>query len=386
MFLRQTIKKNPKLIEAVMNFHQRMLISPDTYVIDVDHFLSNARLIADEAAKYNIELYFMLKQIGRNPYLAKELMKLGYAGAVVVDFKEAKVMMKHNVPIANVGHLVQPNRALIQELVDYGCEYFTVYSLEKMNDINEAAKKSNKVQKVLIRVYDEGDLIYSGQTAGFALKDLKENLSKMKEFENIQIAGLTSFPCYLYSEETNDIEATSNLNTVLKAKKVLEDEGIEVININTPSTTSVKTIQKMAKINATSGEPGHGLSGTTPLHTKDGSEEIPSVVYLSEVSHNFEGKAYIFGGGYYRRGHAEKVLVGKNIKDSKIVNVLTPDLDSIDYHFGLSEECEVNDTAIMAFRFQIFVTRSDVCLMKGLIDGNPEIIGLYTALGEQIHE
>lgn len=69
--------------------------------------------IKKEADKYNIKLFFMLKQIGRNPLIAKELMNIGYDGVVCVDYKEALLMIEHGVKIGNVGHLEQiPNCAL----------------------------------------------------------------------------------------------------------------------------------------------------------------------------------------------------------------------------------------------------------------------------------
>ena len=46
----------------------------------------------------------------------------------------------------------------------------------------------------------------------------------------------------------------------------------------------------------------------------------------------------------------------------------------------------VNDTVIMAFRFQIFVTRSSVCIIKGIQTDTPEIVGVYTSGGDIIHE
>ena len=122
----------------------------------------------------------MLKQLGRNPYIAKKLVELGYDGAVVVDFKEAQVMMKHDIPISNVGHLVQPPKAMLQALVNYHCTYFTVFSLEKIKDINECAKKAGIVQKLLIKVVGENDMIYSGQTAGFHLNELDELIKRSK--------------------------------------------------------------------------------------------------------------------------------------------------------------------------------------------------------------
>ena len=134
----------------------------------------------------------------------------------------------------------------------------------------------------------------------------------------------------------------------------------------------------------TSTEPGHGLSGTTPLHAIRKCEEKPCVIYLSEVSHNYEGHAYIYGGGLYRRGHMENALVGENFESFKEMKVSIPSIESIDYTFELSEKAEVGAAAIMAFRFQIFVTRSDVCLISGIHSNDPKIIGLYSSQGEEI--
>ena len=38
-------------------------------------------------------------------------------------------------------------------------------------------------------------------------------------------------------------------------------------------------------VGATHGEPGHALTGTTPLHQREDQAELPAMVYVSEVSH-----------------------------------------------------------------------------------------------------
>lgn len=38
----------------------------------------------------------------------------------------------------------------------------------------------------------------------------------------------------------------------------------------------------------------------------------------------------------------------------------------------------------MAFRFQIFVTRSQVVLVKGISTNTPHIMGIYNSLGDEI--
>lgn len=384
MFLEKTIETNLPLVKTCFDFHQKGLIQPDSYVIDLDTLLSNAKLILNEANRQGIELYFMLKQLGRNPYIAKELVKLGYSGAVVVDFREAQVMMRHQIPIANVGHLVQAPKCLLQELVDYGCKYYTVFSLEKIKDLNECAAKANKTVDLLLKVVGDNDMIYSGQTAGFHLNELNEVVQEIKKMKNVSIQGVTSFPCFLYQEKAEKIQATPNFKTLLDAKHILKENGIVIKNINAPSTTSVATLKQMEGYEVNSGEPGHGLSGTTPLHAYTACAELPCVCYVSEVSHNFNNRGYCYGGGHYRRSHVKNALVGKSYAESKMAGVIPPSLESIDYYFELDQPCDVNDTVVMAFRFQIFVTRSQVCIIKGIHEQQPELIGIYSSLGDEI--
>lgn len=382
MFVDQMLEKNKKLLETAFALQQGGQIMPDSYVIDMDTLLDNARKILDEAKKQNIKLYFMLKQLGRNPYIAEKLVEMGYEGAVVVDFKEAKIMMDAGIPIGNVGHLVQVPNAMLSEIVAYHPEVMTIYSLDKAAQIQKAAKELEVSQGILLRVYNENDMIYQGQTAGFLLRDLPEIAKTiMDEYPNIEIKGVTSFPCYLYDEEAGDIRPTYNLNTVKEAVEILQKLGIEAEIVNTPSATCVRTLHMMAELGGNCGEPGHGMTGTTPMHAVQGMEETPCVVYVSEISHNFDGNAYCYGGGYYRRSHMKSVLVGKELKSAKKLDVIPPSLESIDYYLGISEECEIGDAAIMAFRFQIFVTRSDVVLIQGIQKGHPEITGIYDSMG-----
>jgi predicted amino acid racemase len=170
---------------------------------------------------------------------------------------------------------------------------------------------------------------------------------------------------------------------VQKAVKFFEKNGIELELVDTPSATCTTTLERMKEDGSNCAEPGHGLTGTTPTGTVNSMSEKISVVYVSEVSHNFKDKAYCFGGGYYRRSHVQNALCGKNLLEAKKLTVGTPDLDSIDYHFELSEEATVGDTVVMAFRFQIFVTRSDVVLVKGISEGKPEIIGVFDSVGNE---
>lgn len=381
MFLNKVLENNPEFVETVITMHQRGMILPDTYVIDVDQFIENAKNILVEANKKNISLYYMLKQVGHNPYLGRILENIGYKGAVAVDQKEAEVLMKNGLTICHAGHLVQPSFAFVDKLIDYGCEHITIYSLEKAKEINASAKKHNKLQSIFIRVTSKEDMIYPGQTAGFEIKDFEKLVFELLKLENIKISGITSFPCFLYSEKDNRIIEQENIHTLLRAKKILESIGINDIEVNAPSCTCTKLISDLNSSEVTSMEPGHGLTGTTPYHAHNNTYEKQCVIYLSEVSHNYNSHAYAFGGGYYRRGHLQNALIISADK-KEICHITEPSLESIDYHFELDNEYDIGSTVLMAFRFQAFVSRSDVCLIKGIKSNKPMLLGLYSCNGE----
>lgn len=384
MFLDKLQERNNNLIDAAIKMHQKGLIIPDSYVIDVDTLIENARFMLKEANKKNIKLLFMLKQLGRNPYIAKKLVELGYEGAVVVDFNEARIMMDNNIPIGNVGNLVQTPNAMIDKLVEYGVGVMTVFSMEKLEKINESAKRLNKVQNVIIKVYKDDDIFYSGQESGINLEEFDSFVKKAKDLENINIVGITSFPTFLYNKESNKIEKQENYYTVYKAKEILENNNIDVKHVNLPSVTCVTNIVENFDGKNIYGEPGHGLSGTTPAHAYNDLEEVPCVLYLSEVSHNFKENAFVYGGGYYRRSNVKNAIISDgNKKDND--DVLEMDPESIDYYFKLKNNHNIGDTVIMSFRFQIFVTRSRVVLLEKNNE-DYKIVGVYDSLGRKINE
>lgn len=382
MFLKQVIERNQRLVDCAIDLHQRGIIQPDSYVIDVDMFLENAQKILTCARKNNIEIFFMLKQLGRNPYLASKLMEMGYDGAVVVDYKEAKVMIDHHIPIGNIGHLVQIPSHQLSSVIQADPKQITVYSLQKIEQINKIAKQFNKVISIILKVYSEDDTIYEGQEGGFHLDELEKLVNQVHKLENIKIEGVTAFPCFLYNSKTSQLEMTQNVNTLLQARHILEDCGCKIKYINMPSATCVESLPLLRKLGGNQGEPGHALTGTTPWHAdlKNNQNENIAYVYVSEISHYKKERAYCYGGGYYRRGHLENALV-----NNKIYSVFPPTDSVIDYHIALEKgDMQIGDTVIMCYRTQIFVTRSEVVLVEGLSMNQPVVIGMYDSLGKKV--
>ena len=384
MFIDILKEKNPELIKTAVKMHRNGQILPDTYIVDVDIFKENAKMIKDEGEKYGISLYYMTKQLGRNPYLSKILEKMGYSGEVTVDFKETGVMMENALKLGNVGHLVQMPSHMIEKVLEYGCEIMTVYSYEKALEVSNAAKKLNICQDIMFRVVDDNSYIYPGQEAGIELSRLLETAEKILKLENIRINGLTSFPCFLYNEQTAKIEKTENVEVIMRAKKILEEKlGIKIGQVNIPSSTCTENIKLIKEYGGTHGEPGHALTGTTPSHLNRLAPEKPAYVYVSEISHNFRKNSYFYGGGYYRRSNMKKVLIGDGFENLREVKTTAFDPSNIDYYLGVEGRQKIGDTVLGCFRTQFFVTRSDIVLVEGIQKSKPEIVGIYSALGEK---
>ncbi|AEE92154.1 putative amino acid racemase [Tepidanaerobacter acetatoxydans Re1] len=384
MFLEATLKNNPMLIDIAAKFHKAGLIEPNTYVIDLDVVSKNAELIFEAGKKFDIDLYFMTKQFGRNPVIAKAIMNAGIKKAVAVDMDEARVLFNHGVKIGHLGHLVQIPKRFIKEALSMKPEVITCFSLDKVKEVSDAAREIRTVQNILLRVVDDDDCFYPGQEGGIKMDALENTAKDIKKLDNVNVVGVTSFPCFLYDEISEKIEPTHNIYTLIDAAERLKNLGFKITQINGPSATCVSSIPLLKELGVTCGEPGHAFTGTTPLHVKALEPEKSAIVYVTEVSHVDGNRAYVFGGGFYPRSKMKKAYIPdqKRLLD---VEELPP--ESIDYYSAvITDECNlhVGDTAIYSFRTQIFVTRSKVAVVKGIQSGNPKLLGVFNSLGDEI--
>ncbi len=381
MFIEKLQQNNPKLIQICTDLLNNGLILPDTYVLDYDAIIDNAKHMKKIADENDINLFYMLKQIGRNPIIAKGLDEIGFDGCVAVDYKEALLMKKNNCKLGHVGHLVQIPKGVLNTIIEANPEYITAYSYEMIEQINNVCENSNRKQKIVLRIVDDDSDLYSGQVGGFSSNELKMLIDKISKLKNIAIGGLTVFPALLFNNELGEIVPTNNMKAMNRAKDILNQLGYKNLMINLPSCTCAKTIPLIKQLGGTCGEPGHGLTGTTPLHKMYDEYEKIGYAYVSEISHNFKDSSYCYGGGHYRRGHVEYAIVGNDFKKTKVV---MPDQKSIDYYFELEGNYDVGQPVVMCFRTQVFTTRSHVAVVKDL-NSNPELVGIYNAFGESIN-
>ena len=143
------------------------------------------------------------------------------------------------------------------------------------------------------------------------------------------------------------------------------------------------TLEALAEAGATQVEPGHGLTGTTPLHVSDDLPEAPAVVYLTEVSHLSGGEAFCFGGGLYIDpvfpNYQVKAIVAREPRtdEAALRAVEIPPPDAIDY-YGMIDAAgptkpAPGDSVVFGFRPQAFVTRAFVAGVSGLSTEKPAV-------------
>ena len=141
MFLRFLKARNPALIDYGVFLLEQGLIESDTYVLDTDAIEHNARRLGDLSKKYGLTLYFMSKQLGRNPEISRRVLAAGnaFTGMVAVDFREAQVLHSAGLPVKHLGHLCQVPKSSRDAALDMKCEVITLFSLEKAKELSEAA-------------------------------------------------------------------------------------------------------------------------------------------------------------------------------------------------------------------------------------------------------
>lgn len=392
MFLELIKKRNPNLIKAAVDLHQSGLIPPNTFILDADSIEKNVKFIRQEAKKWNLSLYFMLKQI-RNPQVFEFILDKNKRETVCVDTKDARVIWESGNLIGHVGHLVQTPDKEIREILLMQPEVVTVFSVEKAKRFSEEASKLGMVQDILLRVTGRDDINYPSMEGGIAEDNLERVASEIGKYKNIRIVGVTNFPAMYHSnKETPQI--TPNIKTAVRCAKKLKKMGFPINQINAPGNSCTLSMEAYAKAGATHVEPGHGITGTTPFSLTYELPEVPAMLYVTEVLHISNGIAYLHGGGFYwedkiavEKGFKNKALVGSNknnIFDGEATFIgCAPEGQEvlIDY-YGLlkpdGKKINIGDTVVFGFRSQAFATRcANTAVVRGIKKENYVLMGVY---------
>ncbi|RQN08554.1 YhfX family PLP-dependent enzyme [Aeromicrobium camelliae] len=386
MFLTMTERRNPALIDVAVALHQSGAIEPDTYVIDRDTVGANAAALAETARAHDVGLWFVSKQYGRNPLISETIAE-HIPAAAAIDHREADAVLAAGARLGNLGHLVQVPRRRLPALLSHDPDFVTVTDTANLEAVDSVSGELGRRQRILLKIRGTQESTYPGQDGGFEPDAVAAVLDRYAGLRGAEIAGVTGFPCLSFEPETGRPEPTPTLDRVQAAAKAMREAGIDPV-VSLPSHTSVSSIPEIARLGGAFGEPGHALTGTTPQHAVDMDlREVPALVYVSEIAQLGTAPS-VFGGGFYHRGHARHVIVATPRGRRRAVLHKAP-AASIDYYRRFTwvddgPEATIGDTAVMALRTQIFVTRSRVAVVSGVGTGRPQLDGIYDPVGRRV--
>ncbi len=396
MFLRSLLQHNPRFVEAAVGLHQAGRVPANSCVLDLDTIEANTALLCGRAHDLGLTVYAMTKQIGRAPGALGAMARGGADGFVAVDMACARPIARNGHRLGHLGHLVQVPRAEAAEAAGLEPDYWTVFSANKAAEAAAAARACGRSQRLLVRVFDPGDEFYSGHEGGVVLDDLPAMIDRIASLQGVEFAGLTTFPALLFSSETGAARLTRNVDTLARAAEIAgrHPASPERLELNLPGTTSTEVLGLLADSGGTQVEPGHGLTGTTPLHAVGDLPEQPAVLYLSEVAHVHQGVPFCFGGGLYIdpvfADYEVRAVVAHDPSEVSTdpVRADMPDPAAIDYYAKLHPEgrrtVAEGATVVFGFRVQAFVTRAFVVGIEGVSRGEPRVAGVWNCFGDGV--
>ena len=394
MFLRSLLDRNPQFVQASIELHQAGLIPANSCVLDLDAIQANTAVLCERARRLGLTVYPMTKQIGRAPGGLQAMAAGGADGFVAVDMACARPIVRNAHSLGHLGHLVQVPRSEAAEAAGLEPDYWTVFSENKASEAAAAARARGRSQRLLVRVYDDGDTFYAGHEGGVPIEGLSAMIDRIASLEGAEFAGLTTFPALLFDASSKSARLTPNVATLARAAEIARRHPTcpQTLEINAPGTTSTEVLALLAESGATQVEPGHGLTGTTPLHAVQDLPEQPAVLYLSEVAHIHQGVPLCFGGGLYVDPvfgpYQVRAVVAHDPSEvsTEPVPVDMPDPAAIDYYARLRPEgrrqVAEGATVVFGFRVQAFVTRAQVVGLAGVSRGESRVAGVWNGFGD----
>jgi predicted amino acid racemase len=383
MFLDVLVRRNPAFVSAAISLQQEGAIPAAAYVLDLDAVEHNAGLIAAEAARLHLDVFAMTKQVGRHPAFIAAVRRGGIDAGVAVDMECVRALRAGGMRMGHVGHLVQVPRHDAAEATAAAPDNWTVFDHGKAAEAAAASAAAGREQALLARLVASGDTFYHGHEGGFVDADPVAVADAIDELEGARFGGITTFPALLYDHDRRAIAPTPNLGTLERAAERLRASGRSDVRLNAPGTTSAGALAMLAAAGATQVEPGHGLTGTTPLHAVRDEPELPAALYISEISHHHGGRAYCFGGGFYIDPvfppYPVQALVARDgdLASAVRVGADLPPPAMIDY-YGMLDQPEgmtlaPGSSAVFGFRIQAFFARAPVVGVRGVASGAPQV-------------
>ena len=132
-------------------------------------------------------------------------------------------------------------------------------------------------------------MFYRGHEGGFAAEGVIETADALDRVAGARFSGITTFPALLFDTQSRKLVPTANFTTLERARAALAKAGRSSIEINAPGTSSTVAFSTLANAGANKVEPGHGLTGTTPMGMR-------STIYPSGLRSFMSAKSLIIMG------------------------------------------------------------------------------------------
>jgi predicted amino acid racemase len=388
MLYERIYRRNPELLEAAFDLQRSGTIPSPTYVLDLDAFADNARAMAESARRLGLRVYAMTKQDGHNPYVGRIVLESGLDSIVAVEAIAAHILHRFGLPVGHVGHLSNIPHAQVPRILAMDPEVVTVYTFEAAQAVSKAAARLGRTQRLYVRVNRVGDEVFPGMVGGWTEGTCVAEVARLLELPNVEVAGLTMHPVISYQQrDAEHVQPTDGFFTMLRAKELLERElGLSDLRVNCAANCNSVTFETLARYGATDVEPGSGLSGSSLFHVFQDLPERPAQVYVSEVTHTWDGHVYTLGGGLSFVHSVEpwtpRAIVGTSFADARDRFLALRLKGVIDYFAACDVESgpppKVGETVIYALPLpQIFVNRSYVAAVSGIASGRPKLEGLF---------
>jgi predicted amino acid racemase len=391
VFLDLLRRRNPAFLDAVIALHQQGEIPANAYALDLDAVRANAQAIRHEADRHGLAVLAMTKQVGRAPGFLAAVRDGGIDAGVAVDMVDARRLHAGGLRLGHLGHLVQVPAAEAAAAAAMDPGHWTVFSDDKADEAAAASRAAGREQALLARIKAAGDRFYPGHEGGFDAEDVVGVARRLDALDGARFAGVTSFPALLFDQEARAVRPTPNLATLARAAERIRGDGFGEVAVNAPGTTSSAVLALLARHGATHVEPGHGLTGTTPMHVVDDLVELPAACYVTEVSHLHDGRAYVFGGGLYIDPvfgpYALRAVVAEHpgLDAARVLDATIPPPVAIDYYGqldpGAGRAPRAGASVVFGFRIQAFVTRAYVVGIDGAASASPRVSGIWTSDG-----
>ena len=378
-------RENPELVRYAAELHQDGRIEPGTYLVDLESFADNTRIVRACADDLGLGVYPMTKQWNRNPTMGRTLAEEGLDTFVAVDVRCTTEIQRQNLRLGHVGHLVQIPKNQIEQVLKMAPEVWTVYGYENAVLVSRACETLGVEQALLLKVVGPDDFTYPGQEGGIPLDRVAEAARRIGDLPGVRIVGTTGFPCVLYDQHKGSLDATPNLASVTEGARILAHEaGIEIHQVNCPGSSSCGSMEIVKSRGGTVVEPGHSLWGMAPQQLLGNDPGTPAVVFVTEVSHIKEDRAFVFSRGFFADVVAPALAVTEafvgGTPDSMLANKVPAELvlSGRTYHSwlhpGPGQGIKPGDTAVFFFRPQVFAARhSGIATVTGLRAGRPTV-------------